>query len=106
MDVHKLTLPDESYALAVAPDLILSGVHSARVGLCRWSEGARSPDEGMRASAASEVAYVLKGRLRVETATEVFDIVPGQIAITNPAEPHCVTAMADSEVFFVLLDPI
>jgi mannose-6-phosphate isomerase-like protein (cupin superfamily) len=106
MDVHKLTLPDEKYALAVAPDLVLKSVRNARVGLCRWGAGTRSPDEGLRASAASEIAYVLKGKLRVETSSETFEVTQGQVAITNPAEPHCVTALADSEVFFVLLDPV
>jgi quercetin dioxygenase-like cupin family protein len=91
--------------LDIAESIDLVPVTKAQVGLCRIGEGARSPPEGFRTSAAHEIAYVVRGRIRVHTESGVYDAAAGDVLTTSPAEPHSTTALEDCELFFVLLDP-
>lgn len=94
-----------AYALDAAEPLAVAPVSEVQVGRCWFGQGMRSPPEGFRTSAAHEIAYVLRGRLLVQTESGSFEAVAGDILTTSPAEPHSTTALEDSEVFFVLLDP-
>jgi quercetin dioxygenase-like cupin family protein len=60
----------------------------------------------MRASGATELGYVVSGRLRIETASARFEVQAGDVLTSSPTEPHSTTALEDSEIFFVLLDPV
>lgn len=108
MDILRLTTqaqPDSPYALASSDRLDLDRVSSGEVGLCRWGRGKRSPESGLRASARHEIAYVIRGRLQISTAEHQHIAQAGDILLSCPTEPHCVVALEDSEVFFVLLNP-
>lgn len=65
----------------------------------------RSPVVGMRSSAMHELGYVVSGRLRIDTAADSYEVAAGDLLTTSPAEEHSTTALEDSEIFFVLLDP-
>jgi hypothetical protein len=46
----------------------LDGAQAAQTGIVRIGEGTRSPPEGLRSSARHEIAYVIAGRARIDTA--------------------------------------
>lgn len=104
MDLHRFPPLTGPYGLATAPVLNVE-VRQALAGLCHWARGQRSPESGLRASAAHEIAYVVRGALRVETATGTLEVRAGDFVTTSPAVPHSATALEDTDVFFVLLDP-
>lgn len=83
----------------------MSPVSQAQIGLCRFEKGMRSPLLGMRSSAAHELGYVVSGRLRIDTADASYEVQAGDLLCTSPAQVHSTTALEDSEIFFVLLDP-
>ena len=106
MDLHRFAPIADAYGLHMTPKMSGVDASEAVAGLCHWSQGTRSPEQGMRASAKHEIAYVVRGRLRVETPDGAsFEAQAGDIITTSPARPHCCTAIEDSDVFFVLLDP-
>lgn len=106
MQIHRIPPLSGDYALSDVPRLsLVAPVGAAQVGLCRFGQGMRSPDQGLRASAAHELGYVVRGRLRIDTAQASYEVQAGDMLVTSPAEPHSTTALEDSEVFFVLLDP-
>lgn len=104
----KILQPDPltgAYALALTPVLAFQEVFQAQSGLCRIAKGRRSPEQGMRTSAKHELAYLIRGRVLVETASQKFEVTAGSILTASPSEPHSTTALEDSEIFFVLLEP-
>lgn len=94
------------YALSTTDTLALQGVSTGLAGRVRIAAGVRSPEQGMRTSAAHEIGYVIHGKLRIETAVGNHEVATGDMLVTSPAEPHSTTALEDSEIFFVLLDPL
>ena len=103
MDIHRPNTLVDAYALDFAPVYDLHDVQRVQTGICRIAKGTRSPPEGLKTSAENEIAYVLRGRIRVETATGVFEASAGDILTTCPAQAHGTTALEDCELFFVLL---
>lgn len=91
--------------MASVPVLNLDQASQAAPGLVRIAAGTRSPLTGLRASAAHEIGYVVRGRLRIETADASHEARAGDVLVTSPAELHSTTALEDSEIFFVLIDP-
>jgi len=105
MQVHRFPPLRGAYALSSAPRLEFAPVSHAQIGLCRFEKGLRSPQHGMRASAAHELGYVVSGRLRIDTEGGSYEVQAGDLLTTSPALAHSTTALEDSEIFFVLLDP-
>jgi len=104
--VHRFPTRSGPYEVSAAPILDVAPVSQAMVGLCYFGEGRRSPESGMRISGATELGYVVRGRLRIDTADAQFEVRAGDVLTSSPTEPHCTTALEDSEIFFVLLDPV
>ncbi len=104
MELHRFPPLTGPYGLHKSPTLNMD-VSQAVAGLCHWAAGTRSPEQGLRASAAHEIAYVVRGRLRIETPTGEMEVAAGDFVTTSPAVEHCCTALEDTDVFFVLLDP-
>lgn len=94
------------YALSTTDAFHLKGVSHGLAGQVRIAAGTRSPEQGLRTSAAHEIGYVIRGRLRIETAVGTHEVAAGDMLVASPAEPHSTTAIEDSEIFFVLLDPL
>lgn len=105
MDIHHFPPLSGGYALNSVPPLSLHNATQAVTGLVRIGAGTRSPESGLRTSAAHEIGYLVRGRVRIETASATHEARAGDILVTSPAEPHSTTALEDSEIFFVLLDP-
>lgn len=105
MQIHQFPPLAGEYALASTPVLEIDPASRVMAGLCRFGKGRRSPEAGMKASAATEIGYVVRGRLRIETASASHEAVAGDVLTSSPTEPHSTTALEDSEIFFVLLDP-
>lgn len=104
MQVHRFPPRSGAYALNSVP-LELVPASRGQIGLCRFEKGMRSPVAGMHSSATHELGYVVSGRLRIDTAASSYEVQAGDLLATSPAEEHSTTALEDSEVFFVLLDP-
>jgi quercetin dioxygenase-like cupin family protein len=106
MTVHRFQPLCGPYHVVTAPMIVVNGVRNVLTGLVRFEAGIRSPATGLRQGCASEVDYVVSGRLRVDTASGSYEISAGDIVIEHPDEPHATTALEDSEIFFVLMDPL
>lgn len=106
MHVHRFPPLTGAYSLASVPSLSLNGASEAVTGLVHFGAGARSPENGMRVSAAHELGYVVSGRLRIDTAQSSYEVRAGDVLVASPALAHSTTALEDSEIFFVLLDPM
>jgi quercetin dioxygenase-like cupin family protein len=106
MQVLKAQALEGPYALTTTEHLPLAGVRDGMAGKVRIAAGTRSPPEGRRTSAAHELGYVVSGRLLIETATQRYEVAAGDILVMSPAEDHSTTALEDSEIFFVLLNPL
>jgi quercetin dioxygenase-like cupin family protein len=105
MQVHKFPPLSGQYALVSTPILGFDPIARAMAGLCSFGKGRRSPEAGMKTSAATEIGFVVRGHLRIDTANSSFEVRAGDILTSSPTEPHSTTALEDSEIFFVLLDP-
>jgi len=105
MKVHRFPRLLKTYELVSVPEFGVDPVTSILTGICRLAKGARSPEVGLRTSASHEIGYVITGRLRIDTASSSHEASAGEALTTSPAEPHSTTALDDSEIFFVLLDP-
>jgi quercetin dioxygenase-like cupin family protein len=93
------------YDLQPFQSLTLAGANRADVGMVRIGAGTRSPAEGLRASAQHEIAYVVSGKARVDTALGSRIVNAGDVLISSPTELHATTALEDTVVFYVLIDP-
>jgi len=105
-NIHRFGALSGDYQLATAPPIDVSGSKKALTGLVRFGAGRRSPPVGLRQGSVHELDYVISGRLRVDTASGSYEIRAGDVIVANPDEPHATTALEDSEIFFVLLDPL
>lgn len=94
-----------AYDLRRLENVRLDGAQAAHVGMVRIGAGTRSPTEGLRASARHEIAYLVQGRVRIDTQAESRVASAGDVIISSPAEPHATTALEDAVLFFVLVEP-
>jgi len=107
MDVLEPRPLSGPYAIDAAPPVDFAApVQRAQAGRCRFAAGHRSPPQGRGMSAQHEICYLVEGRLLLETALGERIVEAGSTLILSPAEPHSTTALEDSVVFFVLLDPL
>ena len=102
--IHPKPVLSGPYDLRLLDIADLKGAGSAHVGLVRIAAGTRSPAEGYRASARHEIAFVVEGRLQVDTPDDSATIEAGTVVVSR-AETHATTALADSIIFYVLIDP-
>lgn len=106
MQVHRFPPLTGAYALASVAPIALQGAAQVVTGLVRFCAGTRSPESGLACSAAHELGYVVRGRLRIDTAKASHEVHAGDVLVTSPAQAHSTTALEDSEIFFVLIDPL
>lgn len=106
MQVHRFAPLTGAYSLASVAPLALPQARQAVAGLVRFGAGMRSPQSGLACSAAHELGYVVRGRLRIDTAEASHEVQAGDVLVTSPAQAHSTTALEDSEIFFVLIDPL
>lgn len=106
MQVHRFPPLTGAYSLSSVAPLSLNGATQAVTGLVRFGAGVRSPESGMRISAAHELGYVVSGRLRIDTVQSSYEVQAGDLLVASPTQAHSTTALEESEIFFVLLDPI
>ena len=93
------------YDLRPLDALALQGAQNAKVGVVRIAAGTRSPSAGLRASARHEIAYIVTGSARVDTAEGSTTVNAGDVIVSSPAELHATTALSDTTIFYVLIDP-
>lgn len=105
MIVHPSVQLEGPYAISATADFPIEPATQLVAGRVRFAAGRRSPESGMRTSGLHEVGHVISGRLRIETRERVYQVSAGDTLVMCPAEPHSTTALEDSEIFFVLLDP-
>jgi len=103
--VHASPALGGNYDLRAIETLALDAASVARVGLVRIGQGVRSPAEGFRASARHEIAYLVSGRVRVDTADGTRIVEAGSVVVSSPTERHATTALEDATLFYVLIDP-
>lgn len=98
--------PDgQSYGLQTVPPQTIAAAAEMLVGCVWMAAGQRSPESGMRTSARHEIGYVVEGRVKIETLDQTLIAKAGDMLVMCPAEMHSTTALEDSQIFFVLLDP-
>jgi quercetin dioxygenase-like cupin family protein len=93
------------YDLHPLDALALQGAQSAKVGVVRIAAGTRSPSAGLRASARHEIAYIVAGSARVDTPEGSATVSTGDVIVSSPAELHATTALTDTTIFYILIDP-
>lgn len=103
--VHTLPALTGEYALLRLDVLTLDRATRGQLGICRIAAGTRSPPEGFRTSGRHEVAFLLSGRIRVETpGGETHEVQAPSALVASPAEPHATVGIHDAELFYVLID--
>jgi quercetin dioxygenase-like cupin family protein len=103
--IHPTPPLSGGYDLKPLENLDLKGVTQGAVGIVRIGAGTRSPAEGFRASADHELAYVVCGQVRVDTAGGSRIVNAGDVIVSSPAELHATTALVDTTIVYVLLNP-
>jgi quercetin dioxygenase-like cupin family protein len=104
--IHPTPPLSGGYDLKPLENLDLRGVTQGAVGIVRIGAGTRSPTEGFRASADHELAYMVCGQVRVDTPDGSSRIVSaGDVIVSSPAELHSTTALLDTTIVYVLLNP-
>ena len=104
--IHPAQALSGSYALRPIDSLSLEGTLRANIGVVRIAAGTRSPAEGLRINAKHEVAYIIAGEVRIETADGTRIAATGDVIVSSPTEAHATTAVTDAVLFFVLCDPV
>jgi quercetin dioxygenase-like cupin family protein len=103
--IHPARVLSGNYDLRPLQTVHLDGAQAAQTGTVRIGEGTRSPPEGLRTSARHEIAYVIAGRARIDTAEGSTIVGAGDVVVSSPTEPHATTALEDTTVFYILIDP-
>jgi quercetin dioxygenase-like cupin family protein len=103
--IHPIPTLSGNYDLHRLERATLNGASSAQVGLVRIGAGTRSPSAGFGVSARHEIAFVVEGQIRVDTAERSQLANPHDIIVSSPTEMHATTALTDATLFFVLIDP-
>jgi quercetin dioxygenase-like cupin family protein len=104
--IHPAPALGGNYDLRRLDSAQLGGAETVHVGLVRIGVGTRSPVEGLRASARHEIAYIVEGTARVDTAAGTRTVNAHDVIVSSPAEEHSTTALTDTTIFFVLIDPL
>ena len=94
------------YALEILARLDSGSGGRVECGVVRFARGTRSPVEGLHRNSCHEFAFVLSGRVLVETADRTFEAGPGDCLIGTPSEAHATTGLEDADLLFVLVDPV
>jgi quercetin dioxygenase-like cupin family protein len=103
--IHPKPSLSGNYDLRPLDKLELNGASIAQVGIVRIGAGTRSPADGFRTSADHEIAYLIEGRVRVDTVDGSRIVDAGAVVVSSPTELHATTALVDTTVFYVLIDP-
>jgi mannose-6-phosphate isomerase-like protein (cupin superfamily) len=103
--VRKSPVLTGSYALANLASIDASPAQRIDCGIVRFGCNVRSPATGLHTNSRHEVAFVLKGKVLIETADARFEAGVGDCIVGSPAEPHATTGLEDSVLFFVLIEP-
>jgi hypothetical protein len=103
--IHPAPALGGNYDLRQLDTARLGGAETARVGLVRIGAGIRSPSEGLRTSARHEIAFIVQGTVRVDTAAGSRVANAYDVIVSSPAEEHATTALTDATIFYVLIDP-
>jgi quercetin dioxygenase-like cupin family protein len=103
--IHPARVLSGNYDLRPLQTVHLDGAQAAQTGIVRIGAGTRSPPEGLRTSARHEIAYVIAGRARIDTAEGSTIVGAGDVVVSSPTEPHATTALEDTTVFYILIDP-
>lgn len=103
--IHPMPSLGGDYDLRQLEAFALQGAQSAKVGVVHIAAGTRSPSAGLRASARHEIAYIVAGSARVNTAEGSTTVSAGDVIVSSPAELHATTALRDTTIFYVLIDP-
>lgn len=93
------------YALEILASIDTNPTKRIECGVVRFGRGRRSPASGMHVNSRHEVAFVLTGRVLIETQEVRFEAGPGDCIVGSPGDPHATTALEDAELFFVLIEP-
>jgi quercetin dioxygenase-like cupin family protein len=48
---------------------------------------------------------IIEGRVRVDTQAGSRVVDAGSVIVSSPAEEHATTALEDTRIFYVLIDP-
>ncbi len=105
MQVHRFPRQTTPYALDLTPACDVNG-QTVVSGIAHWSQGSRSPEQGMRCSAEHEFIYLVRGRLTVETPAGLQQVQAGDLVTFSPSVLHSAVALEDSDVYFVLINPL
>ncbi|MBS0611803.1 MAG: hypothetical protein JSS24_01360 [Proteobacteria bacterium] len=103
--IHPAPALAGSYDLRPMETVALHGAQSAQIGMVRIGAGTRSPAEGLRAGARHEIAYLVSGRVQVDTADGSRVIEADSVIVSSPTEAHATTALSDATLMYVLIDP-
>jgi hypothetical protein len=103
--IHPAPALGGNYDLRRLESTQLGGADTAHVGLVRIGAGIRSPAKGFRTSARHEIAFIVEGTVRVDTASGSRMANAHDVIVSSPAEQHATTALTDATIFFVLIDP-
>jgi quercetin dioxygenase-like cupin family protein len=103
--IHPAPALGGNYDLRRLESTQLGGAETAHVGLVRIGAGIRSPAEGFRTSARHEIAFIIEGTVRVDTAAGTRVANAHDVIVSSPTEEHATTALTDTTIFFVLIDP-
>src|SRR5262245_60195417 len=102
--IHPAPVLAGNYDLRPLDEAQVQGASTAQVGLVRIGAGTRSPAQGLRVSARHEIAYIVAGKVRVDTEQGTALAGAGDVIVSSPTEPHATTAVEDATLFYVLVD--
>lgn len=103
--IHPAPVLAGTYDLRPLDAAHLHGAQTAQVGLVRIGAGTRSPAQGLRSGARHEIAFVVTGQVRIDTDEGSAFAGTGDVIVSSPTEPHATTAVVDTTLFYVLVDP-
>jgi quercetin dioxygenase-like cupin family protein len=103
--IHPLPVLSGRYDLRALETAEFEGARVAKIGVVRIGAGTWSPAEGLRSSARHEIAFIVEGQVRVETKDDTRIANAHDVIVSSPAELHATTALSDTTIFYVLIDP-
>lgn len=103
--IHPAPVMTGDYDLKPLERAALDGATTAQVGMVRIGAGTRSPAQGLRASARHEIAFIVEGEVRIDTQAGARTAKSRDVIVSSPTEPHATTAVTDTTIFYVLIDP-
>lgn len=105
MTVDELTMPEGPVASMLLRSIDLAGAGRVEAGTAVISKGAVIPVDGFSRHAATEVAVVLTGALKIVTASREQQVNAGEMVILPAGEAHRSVGLDDTTlVYFHLFD--